>query len=64
MVEPVEINEDDALWSISSELRKLNENIKNVNENLTTISNQLFEVFNQEGDGEVKIRILEKVKEL
>lgn len=33
-----------------------------INETLNIISNQLFDIFNEEGDGEVKVRIVKENK--
>ena len=57
------VGEADAVYTVADRIVQLNDTMKDIKELLTTISNQLFDVFNEEGDGEVKVRLVENKEE-
>lgn len=63
MQEPITVGEDDAIYTVAERLKQLNDTMKDIKETLTIISNQLFDVFTDEGDDAVKIRIVKEEKE-
>lgn len=58
MSEEIIVSPDDAIYSVANQLHELNNNIKDLKETFTIISNQLYDVFNEDGDGEVKVRLV------
>lgn len=63
MGEEVIVGPDDAIYSVANELHELNNNVKDLKEMFNTISNQLYDVFNEDGDGEVKVRLVKGEEE-
>lgn len=63
MEEPITVGEGDAIYTVADRIKQLDDTMKDIKETLTTISNQLFDVFNEEGDGEVKVRLVENKEE-
>lgn len=58
MSEEIIVSPDDAIYSVANQLHELNNNIKDLKETFSIISNQLYDVFNEDGDGEVKVRLV------